>query len=44
MFRKFPLNGPLPLDIIQRIASFRVRENLEKVEKKNKKKTAPKTI
>lgn len=41
---QFPLNEPLPIELIQRIVSFRVKENLEKALKKNKKKTAPKAI
>ncbi len=41
---QFPLNEPLPLELIQRIVSFRVKENLEKAAKKNKKKAATKAI
>lgn len=31
---QFPLNQPLPLDLISRIVHFRVQENLEKAAKK----------
>ena len=27
---KFPLNEPLPIDLIERIIEFRVNENLDK--------------
>ncbi len=30
--KRFPLNEPLPLDLISRIVKFRVAENLKKVE------------
>ena len=35
---KFPINKPLPLDLISKIVSYRVAENLERAEKKLKKK------
>ncbi|MDQ4140110.1 MAG: DUF1801 domain-containing protein, partial [Bacteroidota bacterium] len=35
---QFPLNKPLPLDLITRIVQFRKREILEATGKKNKKK------
>ncbi|MDO8899046.1 MAG: DUF1801 domain-containing protein [Bacteroidales bacterium] len=41
---QFPLNEPLPLELIQRIVSFRVRENLEKADRKSKKKASVKAI
>ncbi|AYL97467.1 iron chaperone [Mucilaginibacter celer] len=31
---QFPLNEPLPLDLITKIVKFRVQKNLEKVKKK----------
>jgi len=31
---KFPLNQPMPYDLIDEIVRFRVKENLEKTEKK----------
>jgi uncharacterized protein YdhG (YjbR/CyaY superfamily) len=34
---KFPINKPLPLDLISKIVSYRVAENLERAEKKLKK-------
>lgn len=33
---KFPLDAPMPLDLINKIVRFRVRENLERVEAKGK--------
>ena len=33
---KFPLDKPMPLNLISKIVKFRVKENLEKVDKKNK--------
>jgi len=35
---KFPIDQPLPLDLIRKIVSYRVTENLEKAEAKSKKK------
>jgi uncharacterized protein YdhG (YjbR/CyaY superfamily) len=35
---QFPLDQPLPLDLISRIVRFRVKDNLEKAEAKAKKK------
>jgi len=35
---QFPINEPLPLDLISRIVAFRVAENLEKAAAKAKKK------
>ncbi|MAT97106.1 MAG: hypothetical protein CL608_08190 [Anaerolineaceae bacterium] len=35
---QFPLDQPLPLELVSRIAKFRVAENLEKAEAKAKKK------
>jgi uncharacterized protein YdhG (YjbR/CyaY superfamily) len=35
---QFPLDQPLPLDLVNRIVQFRVAENLEKAEEKAKKK------
>ncbi|WP_316794822.1 iron chaperone [Pedobacter agri] len=35
---QFPLNKPLPLDLISRITKFRVIQNLEKAKLKSKKK------
>ncbi|MFZ5820463.1 MAG: iron chaperone [Chloroflexota bacterium] len=37
---KFPLDEPLPFDLISEIVAFRVEENLEKAEAKGKKKGA----
>ena len=34
---QFPLDEPLPLDIVRRIVEFRVKQNLEKAALKNKK-------
>jgi uncharacterized protein YdhG (YjbR/CyaY superfamily) len=33
---KFPLDRPLPLDLVKRIVEFRVQENLEKARSKGK--------
>ncbi|MBC8003876.1 MAG: DUF1801 domain-containing protein [Verrucomicrobia bacterium] len=35
---RFPINEPLPLELISRIVQFRVQENLQKAEAKKKKK------
>ncbi|HTX90428.1 MAG TPA: DUF1801 domain-containing protein [Anaerolineales bacterium] len=35
---RFPLDRPIPYELIARIAAFRVKENLERAEAKNKKK------
>ena len=35
---KFPIDKPLPMELIKEIVKFRVAENLEKVEKKSGKK------
>ncbi|MCW7488263.1 iron chaperone [Leptospira meyeri] len=35
---QFPLNEPIPYDLIKKIVKFRVNENLEKYKKKNQKK------
>ena len=35
---KFPLDKPIPLDLIGKIVEFRVKENLERAEAKGKKK------
>lgn len=35
---RFPLDQPLPLDLVRRIVEFRVAENIEKAEKKKKSK------
>lgn len=35
---KFPIDQPLPLDLIGRIVKFRVKENLQKAKAKSKKK------
>lgn len=35
---QFPLNRPIPYDLISQIVAFRVKENLEKAEAKGKKK------
>jgi uncharacterized protein YdhG (YjbR/CyaY superfamily) len=41
---QFPLDEPLPLDLISRIVAFRVAENLQKAaEKTHKKKETPST-
>jgi uncharacterized protein YdhG (YjbR/CyaY superfamily) len=37
---QFPLDQPIPYDLIRRVVQFRVRENLEKAEGKRKKKAA----
>jgi uncharacterized protein YdhG (YjbR/CyaY superfamily) len=37
---KFPINQPLPLELISRIVQFRVTENLSKAEAKTRKKKA----
>lgn len=34
---QFPLNKPLPIDLITRIVKFRVNENLQKTKSKSKK-------
>jgi uncharacterized protein YdhG (YjbR/CyaY superfamily) len=34
---RFPINRPVPFDLISRIVKFRVRENLQKAEGKKKK-------
>lgn len=34
---QFPLNQPLPLDLVSEIVKFRVKENVEKFESKKKK-------
>jgi uncharacterized protein YdhG (YjbR/CyaY superfamily) len=34
---RFPLNQPIPLDLISRIVKFRVKKNLERAEAKGKK-------
>lgn len=39
---KFPIDRPLPLTLISKIVKFRVKENLEKVEAKPKKKPTAK--
>ncbi len=31
---RFPLDSPLPMDLIRRIVAFRMQENLEKAQKK----------
>jgi len=33
---QFPLDQPMPLDLIRRIVTFRVKENLTKAKEKNK--------
>jgi uncharacterized protein YdhG (YjbR/CyaY superfamily) len=39
---QFPLNQPIPYDLIAKIVAFRMRENLQKAEaKRNKKKKLP---
>jgi uncharacterized protein YdhG (YjbR/CyaY superfamily) len=38
---KFPIDKPLPLELIKKIVMFRVKENLEKAEAKGKKKRTP---
>jgi uncharacterized protein YdhG (YjbR/CyaY superfamily) len=35
---KFPLDKPIPYDLIRKITAFRVQDNLEKAEAKRKKK------
>lgn len=35
---QFPLNEPLPLDLVTKMVKFRVKENLQKAELKTKKK------
>jgi uncharacterized protein YdhG (YjbR/CyaY superfamily) len=35
---KFPLDQPIPYDLIEKIVKFRVKENLERAESKGKKK------
>jgi uncharacterized protein YdhG (YjbR/CyaY superfamily) len=35
---QFPLNKPMPLSLITRLVKFKVKENLEKAEKKKRKK------
>jgi len=35
---RFPLDKPIPFDLISRIVQFRVKENLERAEAKGKKK------
>jgi uncharacterized protein YdhG (YjbR/CyaY superfamily) len=35
---QFPLNEPLPLDLVTKMVKFRVKENLQKAELKSKKK------
>jgi uncharacterized protein YdhG (YjbR/CyaY superfamily) len=35
---QFPLDGPIPFDLIEKITSFRLKENLEKAEAKRTKK------
>ena len=39
---KFPLDKPMPYGLITKIVKFRVKENLERAEAKEKKKKAPK--
>lgn len=39
---QFPLNQPIPYDLITKIVKFRVQENLEKASKKAEKKTKKK--
>lgn len=34
---QFPLDKPLPLDLVRRMTAYRVAENLEKAQKKTKK-------
>jgi uncharacterized protein YdhG (YjbR/CyaY superfamily) len=34
---QFPLDNPLPLELVKRITAFRVEENLEKAASKKKK-------
>ncbi len=36
---RFPLDKPIPFDLISRIVQFRVKENLERAEAKGKKRT-----
>ena len=40
---QFPLDKPIPLDLIRRIVEFRVQENLAKVEAKTKTRQAKRT-
>jgi uncharacterized protein YdhG (YjbR/CyaY superfamily) len=40
---KFPLDDPLPLDLITKIVKFRLAENMKKVEKKSTKDKQPKS-
>ncbi|MBN2389800.1 MAG: DUF1801 domain-containing protein [Anaerolineae bacterium] len=40
---QFPLDKPMPLDLIRRIVEFRVKENLAKAEAKTKAKQAKRT-
>jgi uncharacterized protein YdhG (YjbR/CyaY superfamily) len=35
---RFPLNKPIPFDLIKRIVKFRVKENLERAKAKGRKK------
>ena len=35
---QFPINKPLPLSLVTKIVKFRIKENLEKTKKKQKKK------
>lgn len=39
---KFPIDKPLPFDLISKIVKFRVKENLEKAETKKSLRTCPK--
>ena len=42
---RFPLDKPIPLDLVSDIVAFRVTENLEKAAKKEKNKTdSPHTV
>jgi uncharacterized protein YdhG (YjbR/CyaY superfamily) len=36
---QFPINEPLPLDLVTRIVNFRIEQNLKKAEKKSTKKS-----
>ncbi len=38
---QFPLHKPMPLGLISKIVTFRVRENLERAKTKEKKKSSP---
>ena len=40
---KFPLDKPLPLSLVSKIVKFRVKENVEKSNAKNSKRTSAKT-